>query len=112
MFATSRDALEVLIAAGADVNAVDGNGRTVFSRIGAGYNATLLDVLVAAGATPTRDEVTSLADRAAEELEFRGSHARASGERIDQLREFKRWCEEMALVGSGVLAFLTSKNNN
>ena len=102
MFATSLDALRVLVVAGADVNAVDAEGRTVFLRLGFVFDAALLEELIIAGVAPSLEDVKRLADTAREELDFRVANGPDSTERVGTLREFTRWCDAWSSGSRGL----------
>lgn len=103
MFASTKEAIRLLVGAGADVNVTDENGRSVFLRVNALFDSSLAEELIAAGAVPTPEQVKWLAGQASEELKFRESKAQGPLERIAQLRDFIGWTEKWLTSSSSGL---------
>lgn len=96
MFASSVPVLEMLVKAGADINLIDGNGRSVFLRIATSYDERLASRVMELGGIVQERHFLWLLDLIKEELEFRVSQNEMS-DRTVMLKNMSVWCESRLL---------------
>lgn len=94
MAAGSLECIETLAAAGANVNARDSAGRSVFKHQAMRLDADRMELLKKLGANVDDAELRGLLDYAKDELSFREtSRAGRDSERIVELRGAVTWLE-------------------
>jgi len=91
MFSRSISIIDLLVGNGADVNAVDGNGKTVFLRIASSYDEILAEKIIELGGVVPKSHLEWLLKIIVEELEFRKSNGEKS-DRVNALQRMADWC--------------------
>jgi hypothetical protein len=95
MYANTVDSIRTLASAGADVNAKDASGRTVFARIGMLFDPKLVSEIHRHGGNPEESELVLLIEQAKEELMYRKKQGTCDTSRVSDLIDFVEFAEKL-----------------